>query len=59
VTPHDLPESETIIRRFTENDGGRPPRSSPSPLMHSNLYGAVSLEGAFIGSYSCADRIQP
>lgn len=58
MTPHPVPEIETVVHRFTENDCEVTAIVADPADAQQTLYGVVTQHGRLVGSYYCADRVR-
>ncbi|QFZ18496.1 hypothetical protein [Saccharothrix syringae] len=58
MTPHDTPEIEIVVRRFTDNGCQVTAVVADPADAQQTLYGTVTRNGTLVGSYYCADRVR-
>ena len=55
MTPHTVPETEFVVRRFTENDCEVTTVVIDPADAQQTFYGAVTHDGRLVGSDYCVD----
>jgi hypothetical protein len=58
MTPHTVPETEFVVRRFVENDCEVTTVVIDPADAQQTLYGTVSHHGRLVGSYYCMDIVR-